>query len=163
MSLSAATAGAPLPCGILLDLLWRGRNSGDPVARDVYIHLIDACAAVFSFQVTTPAFCCCCCCCCFCCSLMSPIPQSPPIVAVAAAASVAADVAAVVCVASLGSIAGSLWRILHRPSLPWGPPWGPPLSLPSLALPPGRGVPRERRPYGDRRSYGGSLCRGSFV
>ncbi|KAL8441364.1 hypothetical protein Emag_007242 [Eimeria magna] len=45
MALSAAATGAPLPCGVLLDFLWRGKNNGDPVAREVYVHLIDACAA----------------------------------------------------------------------------------------------------------------------
>ncbi|KAL8449310.1 hypothetical protein Emed_003191 [Eimeria media] len=51
MALSAAATGAPLPCGVLLDFLWRGKNNGDPIAREVYVHLIDACAAVFSFQL----------------------------------------------------------------------------------------------------------------
>ncbi|OEH79765.1 gamma-tubulin complex component [Cyclospora cayetanensis] len=52
MSLAAAGAGGPLPCGALLDMLWRGRSSGDPVAREVYLRLIDACAAVFCFQLS---------------------------------------------------------------------------------------------------------------
>ncbi|KAL8425840.1 hypothetical protein ACSSS7_008320 [Eimeria intestinalis] len=51
MALSAAATGAPLPSGVLLDFLWRGKKNGDPVARGVYAHLIDACAAVFSFQL----------------------------------------------------------------------------------------------------------------
>ncbi|XP_026192202.1 uncharacterized protein LOC113147095 [Cyclospora cayetanensis] len=37
MSLAAAGAGGPLPCGALLDMLWRGRSSGDPVAREVSV------------------------------------------------------------------------------------------------------------------------------
>ncbi|CDJ40912.1 hypothetical protein ETH_00033595 [Eimeria tenella] len=35
MALSAAAAGAPLPCGVLMDFLWRGSSSGDPLARGV--------------------------------------------------------------------------------------------------------------------------------
>lgn len=40
-----------LPCGPLLDMLWEGTRSGNPVVQQVYRQLVDACAHVFIFQV----------------------------------------------------------------------------------------------------------------
>ncbi|PHJ23686.1 spc97 spc98 family protein [Cystoisospora suis] len=42
-----------LPCGPLLDMLWEGTRSGSPVVQQVYRQLVDACAHVFIFQLSS--------------------------------------------------------------------------------------------------------------
>nr|CEL64525.1 TPA: gamma-tubulin complex component 4, putative [Neospora caninum Liverpool] len=42
-----------LPCGPLLDLLWSGTRSGNPLVQQVYRQVLDACVHVFIFQLVS--------------------------------------------------------------------------------------------------------------
>ncbi|KEP62334.1 UNVERIFIED_CONTAM: Spc97 / Spc98 family protein [Hammondia hammondi] len=45
-----------LPCGPLLDLLWAGSRSGNPLVQQVYRQVLDACVHVFIFQLSSWLF-----------------------------------------------------------------------------------------------------------
>lgn len=56
MAEASAASGGCVPCGPVLDFLWKGRLSGDPGTREVFGRLLAACARIFAFQVRLRGF-----------------------------------------------------------------------------------------------------------